>query len=425
MNRVVITGIGVVSPIGNGTDQFLENIKQGKTGISIIEELKNFGFSCHVGGKCDISNSKWLDTLDKYGLTPASDVIRFAIIAALEAWANAGLEIPYFYDDNVDYDTGCIIGSGISSVDILGNKIVPFTNERKIKKLRSTIVEHSMVSGPSANLSGILALGNYVSFNSSACATGTEAIILGYEHIKHGKAKRMIVGGSDAYSPYGWAGFDAMRVLSTKYNNHPEKSSRPLSATADGFVPGSGAGILILEDYEFAIKRNATILAEICGAHINAGGQRQSGTMTAPNPAGVIKCIKNAINDAGINSNKIDYVSGHLSATMADIIEVKNWAEALNRHGKDFPYINSLKALTGHCIGAAGALETIATLLSMNNNFIYPSVNSDDLHPEIEKTIDRNCVPLNTINTEINYAIKASFGFGDVNSCLILKNIKS
>ncbi|MFH2095114.1 MAG: beta-ketoacyl-[acyl-carrier-protein] synthase family protein [Bacteroidota bacterium] len=422
--RVVITGMGVVAPNGTGIHAFSESLKKGISGIRFIQELQDLEFGCRIGGIPDESDSPWLPVLEKYGLNTASDIIRYALIAALEAWQDAGLEIPEYNSRGADYDTGCIIGSAIGSADIFGSRIIPMTNGKKIKKLRSTIVEHSMISGAGANLAGILAIGNQVTSNSSACSTGTEALILGYERIKEGKALRMVVGGSDAYSPFGWAGFDAMRVLARKYNETPEKGSRPMSETADGFVPGAGAGILVIEEYGSALKRKAKIYAEIAGGHINCGGHRQGGTMTAPNPEGVIRCIRQAIRDAGIQAGDIDYISGHLSSTMADVIETENWCKALGRYGKDFPWINSLKSMTGHCIGAAGALETISAVVQMNGSFIHPSLNCEDLHPAIAKNIDITRIPMETHNNiPIRVAAKASFGFGDVNSCIILIKI--
>ncbi len=425
-NRVAITGYGIVSPIATGNRNFIEALKSSKSGIAFIEELQQHNFGCQIGGIPDIRQSVYFSYIEKYGLATASNMINYGIVAALEAWEHAGLQIPDYNYNTVDYDTGCIIGSGIGPADIFGNKIIPYTNSGHIKKLRSTIVEHSMLSGASANLAGILALGNKVSMNSSACSTGAESVIEGYERIKNGKAKRMIVGGSEAYSIYGWSGFDSMRVLTRNYNNNPVQGSRPMSEDASGFVPGAGAGILILEDLQAALKRKANIYGEIIGSHINCGGQRNGGTMSAPNSAGVQSCIKKAIDDASIDAGKIDFISGHLSSTMADSIEIKNWAEVLKRNDNNMPYINSLKSLIGHCIGAAGAMELIAAIIQMNNSFVHASLNSETLHPEIIKYIARDKIPLTTISgVDIDYFAKASFGFGDVNSCIIVKKHKT
>ncbi|MEA1874022.1 MAG: beta-ketoacyl synthase N-terminal-like domain-containing protein, partial [Bacteroidota bacterium] len=392
-NRVVITGMGIVSPIGNGMSSFENALFAGYTGTRYIQELKNYGFSCQVAGVPNISDHPKLDFLKKYGLLKTSLLLQYAVLAGLDAWENAKLSIPENHEQPADFDNGCIIGAGIGPLDLVVDNLIPNTNKVKKRKLRSTIVEQSMLNAPSAHLSMILGLGNQVSFNSAACATGTEAIITAAERIATGKAKRMLAGGTESYSPHGWIGFDVMRVLNRNMNDNPEKASCPLSENAAGFIPGAGAGVLLLESLESALERNAPILAEISGTHINSGGQRNGGTMTAPSSEAVIKCVQESIKDAEIQASDIDYINGHLSSTMADVLEIQNLSKALNRYGKDFPYINSLKAQTGHCIGAGGAIETIASVLQIQSQKVAASINSKALHPEIAKLIDEKCVP--------------------------------
>lgn len=194
-----------------------------------------------------------------------------------------------------------------------------------------------------------------------------------------------------------------------------------MSASAAGFVPGSGAGAFVIEDLESALARNAKIYCEILGGNLNSGGQRGGGSMTAPNSTAVQKCVKDAISDANIDAKDIDYISGHLTATSKDSTEIQNLAEALNRFGKDFPYINSLKALTGHCLSASGSIEGVAAVLQLAENFVAPNINCEDLNPEITAVIDPECIPQQLIAKEINIAAKVSFGFGDVNGCIIFK----
>jgi len=421
--RVVITGMGVVSSIGSNLEDFKTAVYNTKSGITYRENLEKLGFGCLLAGIPDETSSNYYLNIDKYKLSDAAKIIIYGVIAGLEAWCDGGLEIPEPNQGETDYDTGCIIGSGVGSPDIFYNKIIPYTNDNRIKYLKSCIVEKSMLSGISANLGWILGLGNQLSFNSSACATGLESIIMAYDRIKAGKATRMLAGASEADFMYTWATFDAMRVLTRKNNTLPEKASCPMSVDASGFVPGAGAGVLLIEDYESAIKRKARIYAEILAGSINSGGQRNNGTMTIPNAQGVIRCINQAISESGINRNDIDYISGHLSSTIADTLEIKNWSEALLRNGADFPYINSLKSLTGHCIGATGAIETIAAVLQLYHSFIHGNLNAENIHPEIEKIVDTSKIPLKTFNCNFNTLIKASFGFGDVNSCVIIKKI--
>lgn len=422
--RIVITGMGLLCSIGNNLNEFTQSLKVGKSGIQKIPQLEELGFGCQIGGLINLTASPYYSYLDQFLLSDAGNVVKYTVVAGLEAWANAGLAIPENMENDPDYNTGIIIGSAIGTVDVYEQKILPNVHNKTIRRLRSTTVEHSMLSAPSANLAGILGLANYVGFNSSACSTGTESIVLGYRHIKNGYAKRMIVGGVDIFTPAGWSGFDAMRVTNRNSNHQPERASRPMSASASGFVPAEGAGMLVLEDYQTAIERGAPIIAEIVGGHINSGGQRKDGTMTAPSSEGVIRCIQEAIKEANISSNSIDLISGHLSSTMADVLEVQNWALALNRKKKDFPYINSLKSLTGHNIGATGAIETIAAALQLKHHFIHPNLNCEDVHSEIAHIISEDKIPHQSKNNiYLQYVIKSSFGFGDTNAVLILKNI--
>lgn len=420
--RVVITGIGVLSPIGSDILSFHQSLLLGKCGIQKISLLEELGFGCQLGGLISLEESPFYSFIEKYLLSEASRVVKYAVCAGIEAWKNAELEVPENLENLPYYETGIIVGSAIGTVDIYENKILPNVQNKTLKRLRSTTVEHSMLSAPSANLAGILGLANWVGFNSSACSTGTEAIVLAYKHIKNGMAKRMLVGGVDIFTPAGWAGFDAMRVTTRNHNLEPNKASRPMSQSASGFVPAEGCGMLVIEDYNEAIKRKAPILAEIVGGHINSGGQRNGGTMTAPSSEGVVKCIQTALNEAQIQGHQINLVSGHLSSTMADVLEIENWQKALNVNPKDFPYINSLKSLTGHCIGATGAIEAIATVLQLKHQFVHASINSEDLHPEIEKRVNPEKIPQQIKkNVSLHYAAKSSFGFGDTNAVLILK----
>ena len=323
-------------------------------------------------------------------------------------------------DAEVDWDTGAIVGSGIGGMDTISEQVVPMVNEGKVRRMGSRIVEQVMNSGTSARVGGLLALGNQVTSNSSACSTGNEAVIDGMLRIRQGLANRVLVGGSEGSSPYIWAGFDAMRVIARKFNDAPTQASRPLSASANGFVPGAGGALLLLEELETAQRRGVRIYAEVLGGYVNCGGQRKGGSMTAPNPEGVQRCIKGALADANIDPRTIDAINGHLTATFADPYEVKNWSDALGRPPADFPYINSTKSMIGHCLGAAGALECVAVVLQLIKGFIHPSVNCEALHPDLEAFADK--IPHKLIeHPDLKVIAKAGFGFGDVNSCLLFK----
>jgi 3-oxoacyl-(acyl-carrier-protein) synthase len=292
----------------------------------------------------------------------------------------------------------------------------------KVKRLGSTTVPQIMASGVSAYLGGLLGLGNQVTTNSSACTTGTESILLAYERVANGHAKRMLAGSASDSGPYIWGGFDAMKVMNFRSNETPEAASRPMSATAAGFVPGSGAGALVLEALSSAQARGATIYAEVLGGAINSGGQRQGGTMTAPNSEAVQRCIKDALRNAGVHASEVDLINGHLTATAKDPDEIQNWAAALGRKGADFPYIHSLKAMIGHCISAAGSMESVAAVLGLHHNFVFPSINCEDIHPGILEVIpSEKIVRQQREDIPVNIIAKAGFGFGDVNACMLLK----
>ncbi len=418
-NRVVITGLGVVAPNGVGLQEFSSAIKKGKSGITFHQHLKDKGFSCCIGGIPTVSEEKkatYLTALQLRGFNSTS--ILYGCMAGIDAWKDAGFSVDE--NSNLDYDSGLIFGTGTSGIEKFREAIYKI-DDQKVRRLGSTSVVQTMASGVSAYLGGILGLGNQVTTNSSACTTGTEAFLLGFERIKNGKAKRMLVGSSSDSSLYTWGGFDAMRVMSYKHNETPEKGSRPMSETAAGFVPGSGAGALVLESLESALARNATIYAEVLGGNINSGGQRNGGTLTAPNAEAVQKCITDALLDSNIASDKIDVINGHLTATSKDSLEIENWSKALQRKGTEFPYINSLKSMVGHCLAASGAIEIVAAVLQIKEQFVFPNINCEDVHPEISTLISKEKIPTKIIYKDINILAKASFGFGDVNACAIFK----
>jgi len=420
--RVVITGLGVAAPNGVGIAAFSHALKNGISGIRHDKQLEELQFSCQIAGKPEISEelkSKYFTELELRGFN--STGILYGVIAGMEAWQNAGL--PIENNEEPDWDSGTVFGSGTSGIDKFRESIYKI-DELQTRRLGSTVVAQTMNSGISAYLGGKLGLGNQVTTNSSACATGTEAIIMAYERIQSGQAKRILAGSTSDSGPYIWAGFDALRVCSSKFNDKPEQGSRPMSVTASGFVPASGAGALVIEDLESALERGVEIYAEILGGNVNSGGQRGNGSMTAPNSSAVQQCIKKAIQNSGISADDIDAINGHLTATAKDSLEIENWTKALNRKGTDFPYINSLKSMTGHCLSAAGSIESIAAVLQLYEGFVFGNTNCEDLHPEISAHINSSKIPLQTIDCKPNIIAKASFGFGDVNACVIFKKFQ-
>lgn len=415
---MVITGMGVVAPNATGLSQFEQAIKNGKNGIEFHQELRDLKFSCQIGGVPKVSQELMdqnFTALEQRGLL-ATGLI-YGGIAGQEAWTDAQLEIK----DELDVDTGIIFGTGVLGVEKLReafNKI----DHKQVRRLGSTSVLQTMASGISAFLGGKLGCGNQVTSNSSACSTGTEALLMGFERIHYGKAKRMLVGSCSDSGPYVWGGFDALRILPHQYNERPELASQPLSATAAGFVPSSGAGALVLESLESALDRGAKIYAEVLGGQVNSGGQREQGSMTAPNSTAVRSCISQALKQAEVNSKEIDLINGHLTATAMDATEIENWSQALGLIGKDFPYINSLKSHIGHALAAAGSIELISCVLQVKQGFIFPNINCESIHPEILRLVGEEKIPRELLEKKVNILAKASFGFGDVNACVILKS---
>src|SRR5690554_4784071 len=418
-NRVVITGMGVVAPNATGLSAFEKAIKAGVSGIQFDKQLEELNFSCQISGKPDLSDidlSSYMSDLEMRNFN--SSGILYGIIAGMDAWEDA--QLPLAGPEDPAWEYGMIFGTGTSGIEKFREAIYKI-DVGETRRLGSTAVLQTMNSGISAYLSGKLGLGNQVSTNSSACSTGTESILLAYDRIRSGQASVMLAGSTSDSGPYIWGGFDAMKVCTFKHNHSPHSGSRPLSASASGFVPGSGAGALVLESLDRAVARGARIYAEVAGGHLNSGGQRRPGSMTAPNPTAVKRCIRKALEAASVEASEIDTINGHLTATAMDSLEVRNWAEALGRSGEDFPAINSLKGMVGHCLSAAGSIESVASVLQVKRDFLFPNINCEDIHPDILSVIDAKLIPVETLNRPVNILMKASFGFGDVNACLILK----
>ena len=268
--RVVITGLGVVAPNGVGLHEFIHSIKNGISGIKHNAELERLQFSCQIAGTPEVSPELMANYFTELELRNFnSSGILYGVIAGIDAWKDAGLSINNHFEP--DWDSGAIFGSGTSGIDKFRESIYKI-DAFQTRKLGSTVVVQTMNSGVSAYLGGKLGLGNQVTTNSSACTTGTESILMAYERIKSGQAKRMLSGSTSDSGPYIWGGFDAMKVCTYKHNNSPETGSRPMSESASGFVPSSGAGALVLEDLESALLRGAKIYAEILGGNVNSGG---------------------------------------------------------------------------------------------------------------------------------------------------------
>jgi 3-oxoacyl-(acyl-carrier-protein) synthase len=420
-NRVVITGLGVVSPNGTGVDAFHSAIRKGESGVDHDNALKNLNFQCQVSAKPNYDEKKLKEILPAgLFIKLENEAMKYACLAGYEAWQDSGLPFTA-KDENPDWDTGIIYGVGALAMDeFIGGKfeILQSGNPRKIG---SRVVEQTMNSGAVTYLNKMIGFGNIATANSSACATGTEAVIMGYERIKTGKAKRMLCGSTESQGVFIWSGFEALRIICSDSNENPEKASRPLSANPAGFVPGTGSGALVLESLESALERGAKIYAEIVAGDIVNGGQRNGGSITANSPTATQRVMKTTMNEAGITGEDVDLICGHLTSTIGDVREVEAWTTALDRNGMNFPRINALKSMIGHCLGASGSIEMVAAALQIHHQFAHPNINIDNLHPEITSKIDSNAISFTELDMPIRYIMKASLGFGDVNSCIVLK----
>jgi 3-oxoacyl-(acyl-carrier-protein) synthase len=420
-DRVVVTGVGVVAPGATGLAAFERLLKAGRSVVRHDARLERLNFNCHVSGQCLLEAktlSGVLSELEQRRLT--STGVRFALVAGHEALVMSGLtrglEVP-------DVRRSVVFGGAVPGIDMLRDAFA-LTDAGRVKKLGSTAVELQMPSTPAAHLAARLGAGGQVTCNSAACATGTEALLLGYERIKRGQSDVVLVGSTEAESPHLWSGFDALRVLSHKYNDAPERASRPLSASASGFVPASGAGALVLERMSEALKRDVPILAEVLGGHVNCGAQLQGGSMTAQNPAAMRRCILAALVCSNVEPNQVDAISGHLTATQADPSEIAAWADALQRRGEAFPWVNAPKSLWGHALTASGAIELVASVIQLREGFLHASPNCEDVHPAVGDLVDTRRIIRETHQPQrLHTFAKANFGFGDVNACVLLGSV--
>jgi 3-oxoacyl-(acyl-carrier-protein) synthase len=246
-----------------------------------------------------------------------------------------------------------------------------------------------------------------------------EAIVNGYWMIRENRIDRVLAGSTEPSSAYAWAGLDSLRVTMRKSNDRPQAAARPLSASAGGLVPAGGSGILMLENLESAKARKARIHAEVLGGHSNGGGQRNGGSITAANPEAIVRCVQQALEVAKTNPREIEYINGHLTGTAGDPKEIRCLSTALGRALSEMPWVNSTKSLIGHGLAASGSMESVATILQLVHGFLHPSLNCEDFHPEIAELTPR--VPQVALSVPCRIALKTSFGFGDVNSCVVFR----
>ena len=403
MKRVVVTGIGVVSCLGNNQEEVYQSLLNTKSGISFCEEYKEHNLKSNIHGK---PNIKLEDHIDRKTIRFMGDGSSYNYIAMQEAVKDSGLE----EKDVSNFTTGIVMGSGgpsIKNVILAADK----TREKNPRKMGPFIVPRTMASTASATLAVPFKIKGVNYTISSACATSGHCIGNAMELIQLGKQNVVFAGGSDELHWALTAMFDAMTALSSKYNDTPENASRAYDKTRDGFVIAGGGGVLVLEEYEYAKARGAKIYAELTGYGATSDGY----DMVAPSGEGAVRCMKMALSTA---RNKIDYLNTHGTSTpVGDITELKAVGETFEA---EIPKISSTKSLSGHPLGAASVHEAIYSLIMMENNFIAASANVNDMDDEAKK------YPIVTKvekNVTLNSVMSNSFGFGGTNATLVFEKI--
>ncbi|MCF8008724.1 MAG: beta-ketoacyl-ACP synthase II [Halanaerobiales bacterium] len=411
-NRVVITGLGVVSALGMDKEEFWENIIDGKSGISKIESFDIKEYSSQIGAEIkDFDSDKYIDKKDAKRMAMFT---QYAVYAAVKAIEDAGLEVT----DDIANDVGVLIGSGIGGIEVLENQI-----ERLVKrgpKRVSPFFIPMMISNMAAGQVAIYTNAKGPNSNEvTACASGSHSIGEAMEIIKRGDAKVMIAGGSEAaITPSALAGFGNMKALSTR-NNKPQKASRPFDKTRDGFVIGEGSGVLILEEYQFAKSRGANIIAEVSGYGMSADAYHM--TQPAPDGEGALTAMKMAIDKAKIELKDIDYINAHGTSTpLNDKLETKAIKNLFSEHAYKLA-VSSTKSMTGHLLGAAGGIETIVSALAIRDNILPPTINYENKDPECD--LDYVANKAREVK-DLKSVLTNSFGFGGQNACLVLRKVE-
>lgn len=401
MRRVVVTGLGIVSSIGNNSQEVLASLREAKSGIVAAEKYAELGFRSQVHGSLDINLDEMVDRRARRFM---GDGAAYACIAMDQAIADAGLES----DDISNPRTGLIVGSGGPSTTAIV-AAADTTRERGPKRVGPFAVPKAMSSTLSANLSTWFKTKGVNYSISSACSTSANCIGNAVEMIQWGKQDVMFAGGGEELDWTLSVLFDAMGAMSSKFNDTPETASRAYDKDRDGFVITGGGGIVILEELEHAKARGAKIYAEVVGYGATADGA----DMVAPSGEGAVRCMRLALDGIG---EKVDYINPHATSTpVGDIPEIDAIREVF---GDDMPPISATKSLTGHAQGAAGVHETIYTLLMMQNGFIAESANIFEIDPRVA---DANIARKRIDNVDINLAITNSFGFGGTNATLVLR----
>jgi 3-oxoacyl-[acyl-carrier-protein] synthase II len=409
--RVVVTGLGVITSLGESVDEVWDALCAGKSGIGPITRWDTSTYPVRIGGECthfdvtkygiDFREAKRLDRFGQFGLA-----------ASVNAVTDAGLD----FEKEDRFRCGVIIGTGIGGIETIEEQHLVL-NERGVSRVSPFTVPRLMANAASGNVSILFKLNGPNTAVATACATGSNAIGDAARFIQHDLAEVMIAGGSEAaLSRLGMATFCAARALSTR-NDEPTRASRPWDKDRDGFVMAEGAGVVVLEEYEHAKKRGARIYAELVGYGMSADGHH----ITAPHEDGLgaAAAMRFALKDAGINGDVIDYINAHGTSTpLGDLAETKAVKTTFGAYAKKL-MLSSTKSQLGHLLGASGGVEAVATSLSVHNNLLPPTINLENQDPEC----DLDYTPLKARDRKVTYAMSNSFGFGGHNASLLFKKV--
>ena len=413
LKRVVVTGLGALTPIGNNIPEYWEGLKNGKSGCAPITYFDTEKFKTKFA--CEIKNYDPQEHFDRKEARKLDKFAQYALVSSDEAIKDAGINL-----DEVDkFRVGVIWGAGIGGLETFQDEVINFAEGDGTPRFNPFFIPKMIADIAPGNISikhGFMGP-NYTTV--SACASSANAMIDALNYIRLGHCDIIVTGGSEAaVTKAGMGGFNAMHALSTR-NESPETASRPFDATRDGFVLGEGAGALILEEYEHAKNRGAKIYAEVVGGGMSSDAYH----MTAPHPdgIGVERVMLNCLRDAGMNPEDVQAINTHGTSTpLGDVAELKAISNVFGEHAKNIN-INSTKSMTGHLLGAAGAIEAIASILALKHNLVPPTINHSTVDEEIDPTLN---LTLNTAQErEIQVAMSNTFGFGGHNACVLFKKI--
>ena len=409
--RVVVTGLGALTPIGNNVSDFWKNLLDGVSGAGPITRFDPAHFKTQFA--CEVKDFTPTDFLDRKEARKLDMYAIYAMVAVSEAMSDSKLDLEKINPDRA----GVIWGSGIGGLDTFLKECGDFATGSGVPRFNPFFIPKMIADIAAGHISIKYGFRGPNFATVSACASSTHALIDAFNYIKWGKADIFISGGSEAsINEAGVGGFNAMHALSTR-NDSPQTASRPFDKDREGFVLGEGAGALILEEYEHAVARGANIYAEIVGGAMTADAHH----ITAPHPEGVgaTNVMRLAIQDSGLKPDDVDYVNVHGTSTpLGDIAEVKAIQSVFGEHAKNLN-ISSTKSMTGHLLGAAGAIETIAAILSVKNDIVPPTINHFTDDPEIDPTL--NYTFNKAQKREVKTAISNTFGFGGHNACVMVK----